>query len=98
MNELKGSEDQLRAEIELLKRQLAEHKSHRRGPSRGTLVLLALLTLVLIVAGFFAGYLPRQKREQVLAAESKDNARSLPQVIFSQVTRSGANSQLVLPG
>src|SRR5215471_20220300 len=98
MNELKGSEDQLRAEIELLKRQLAEHKAHRRSPSRGTLVLLALFTIVLIVAGFFAGYLPRQRREQVLAAESKDNALSLPQVFFSQVTRSGTRSELVLPG
>jgi RND family efflux transporter MFP subunit len=98
MNEIKGSEDQLRAEIESLKRQLAEHKSHRRSPSRGTIVILALLTIVVIVAGFFVGYLPRQRREEVLAAESKDNARSLPQVIFSTVGRSGTRSQLVLPG
>ncbi len=100
------TEEQLRAEIEDLKRQLEtqrklEHAGvpHvRSGPSTGTLVILALGVIVLIVAGFFAGYLPRQRREQVLAAESKVNQESLPVVTVATVGRSDKRTQLVLPG
>src|SRR5215831_8042891 len=95
------AEDQLRAEIESLKRQLESHKREhapRKGPSAGTLILIALLLIVIIGAGFFVGYLPRQRREEVLAAESQDSARALPPVNFSRVARSSGNSQLVLPG
>src|SRR5262249_29577709 len=67
-------------------------------PSAGTLFLMALVILVLIVAGFFTGYLPRQKREQVLAAETRENAATLPAVNFSQMERSSAKTELVLPG
>jgi RND family efflux transporter MFP subunit len=95
------AEDQLRAEIESLKRQLESHKraaESRKSPSTSTLVLIALLLIVLIGAGFLVGYLPRQRREEVLAAESQDSARALPPVNFSRVARSSGNSQLVLPG
>jgi RND family efflux transporter MFP subunit len=61
-------------------------------------VLIALTIVGLIVVGFVTGYLPRQKREQVLAAESKDNARSLPTINFARVERSATKTQLVLPG
>src|ERR1019366_5378729 len=61
-------------------------------------ILIALLLAVLIVVGFFVGYLPRQRREAVLAAESKATGRTLPVVNVSRVTRSAANSMLVLPG
>jgi multidrug efflux pump subunit AcrA (membrane-fusion protein) len=100
-----NAEDQLRTEIADLKRQLAEQKSHSehgtppsKGPSRVTLTVLALLILVLIAAGFLAGYLPRQKREEVLAAEAKAEVQSLPEVTVVAVKRSGAQSSLVLPG
>jgi RND family efflux transporter MFP subunit len=105
MNEINAAEERLRAEVEDLKRQLEEQKKlhesgvpSRKRPSAGTLVFLVLVIVVLIVAGFFAGYLPRQKREQVLAAETKENAASLPVVNFSLVERSSAKTQLVLPG
>src|ERR1051326_5906648 len=105
MNEINTSEERLRAEVEELKRQLAEQKklheagAHpRTGPSAATLLLIAVAIVALVVVGFFAGYLPRQKREQVLAAESKDAARALPLVMFSAVERSATNSELVLPG
>src|SRR5215475_2501895 len=105
MNEINAAEERLRAEVEDLKRQLEEQKRlhdsgapPRKRPSTGTLIFMMLVIVVLIVAGFFAGYLPRQKREQVLAAETKENVASLPVVNFSVVERSSAKTQLVLPG
>jgi RND family efflux transporter MFP subunit len=105
MNQVNGTEDRLRSEIEDLKRQLEEQKllhaagdRPNRRPSAVSLILIALLLAVLIVVGFFVGYLPRQRREAVLAAESKETGRTLPVVNVSRVTRSAGNSQLVLPG
>lgn len=105
MNEINAAEERLRAEVEDLKRQLEEQRrlhevgAHpRKGPSAVSLLLMAILIIALIVGGFFAGYLPRQKREQVLAAESKESVRSLPTVNFSRVERSAEKTELVLPG
>ena len=102
MNETQSTEDLLRSEIKDLKRQLenARHTgSHSaRRPSAVTLVLIALVLTVLIVVGFFVGYLPRQKREEVLAAETKESITSLPVVNVSRVTRAAGRSSLVLPG
>jgi RND family efflux transporter MFP subunit len=100
-----NTEERLRSEIEDLKRQLEEQKkliagSHAqpKGPSGATLAMIALLMIVLIVAGFFLGYLPRQKREEVLAAEAKAEVQSLPVVNVETVERSSSRSSLVLPG
>ena len=105
MNETGSAEARLREEVEQLKRQLAEQKklhdagAHARtGPSAATLLLIALTIVALVVVGFVAGYLPRQKREQVLAAESKENVSALPTVNFARVERSATKTQLVLPG
>ncbi|MBZ5626193.1 MAG: efflux RND transporter periplasmic adaptor subunit [Acidobacteriia bacterium] len=106
MNQTKTSEDQLRGEIEELKRQLEEARNHGsggsapppKGPAGSTLVVLALLFAALVVAGFFLGYLPRQRREMVLAAESKTEGQSLPVVNVQLVKRSSAKTSLVLPG
>ena len=102
MNEIHSTENSLRSEIEDLKRQLesAKHPGSPgdRRPSAGTLAFIALALIVLIVAGFFVGYLPRQKREQVLAAESKESGVALPMVNVERVTRALGNSSLVLPG
>jgi RND family efflux transporter MFP subunit len=104
MNEVNVSEDRLRSEIADLKRQLEEQKKLHSGahanrrPSTVSLVLIALLLSALIVVGFFVGYLPRQKREAVLAAESKETGITLPVVNVAKVTRSAGNSLLVLPG
>ena len=105
MSPANATEDRLRSEIETLKRQLEEQKhlhsprnQPNRRPSTISLVLIALLLAVLIVVGFFVGYLPRQRREAVLAAESTETGATLPVVNVSRVTRSSGNSQLVLPG
>jgi RND family efflux transporter MFP subunit len=105
MNQVNTTEDQLRSEIESLKRQLEDQKKlghpggrQNRRPSTVSLILIALLLAVLIVVGFFVGYLPRQRREAVLAAESRETGRTLPLVNVSRVTRSEGNSLLVLPG
>ena len=103
MNQVNDGADQLRAEIDELKRQLAEARKQdppprRSGPRAGALVLLALLILALVVAGFFAGYLPRQKRENILAAETKAEVSSLPVVTAVKVKSAPPQSELSLPG
>jgi RND family efflux transporter MFP subunit len=105
MNQVNNTEERLRSEIEELKRQLAEQKkliagghAQPKGPSGKTLLTLAVLTIGLLVAGFFLGYLPRQRREAVLAAESKAEVQSLPVVNVQVVERSASRSSLVLPG
>jgi RND family efflux transporter MFP subunit len=100
MNETNVNEQQLRSEIEDLKRQLAASKAAppQKGPTSRTAVVIVLLLLGLVLAGYYLGYLPRQKRELALAAESKSDVEALPVVTVSPVTRSGATSSLVLPG
>ncbi len=91
-----SSEEKLRAEIAELRRQLDEQK--RKGPSVGTLLVVVLLVGGLALAGYFLGYLPRMKREQVLAAEARAEVQSLPVVNVERVQRSSGQSNLVLPG
>jgi RND family efflux transporter MFP subunit len=105
MNETVRTDDQLRSEIEDLKRQLEEQRklaaggAHKpAGPSGLTLLAIALVLVALVVVGFFAGYLPRRRRELVLAAETKAGAESLPVVNVRKVKRSEGKNSLVLPG
>jgi RND family efflux transporter MFP subunit len=105
MNELNSSE-QLRAEVEDLKRQLERQKQEMAagrsgaagGPSGGTLAVVLLLLVALGLAGYFFGYAPRQHREQVLAAESRTASQSLIEVNVAEVKRSSSQTSLVLPG
>jgi RND family efflux transporter MFP subunit len=99
MNQINESaEGRLRAEIEELKRQLGEQKKGAAGPSGGTLLVLVLMLGGLALAGYFLGYVPRLKREQVLAAESQAGIQALPVVNVERVGRSSGKSSLVLPG
>jgi RND family efflux transporter MFP subunit len=105
MNEINAAEDRLRAEIDALKRQMAEQNEllaerRRRSsrPSTGALVFIGLLLAALIAGGFFAGYLPRHRRVESLAAESQAGSEALPVVTVVKVERSAAKSELVLPG
>src|SRR5579871_707963 len=105
-----ATEERLRKEITSLRRQLEgqrhvlEPSSHAGlavkppRPTRTALWLISLGTLAVLVAAFFAGYIPRQKRETVIRAEAHDQEQALPAVTVIEVGRSSANSELVLPG
>ena len=101
MNDLNINEQQLRSEIEDLKRQLAASKAAaptRKGPSWGTAAMVVLILICLLAAGYYQGYLPRQRRELALAAESKNDVEALPSINVAAVKRAGSTSSLVLPG
>jgi RND family efflux transporter MFP subunit len=104
MNDLTTAEDRLRSEIEDLKRQLEQRKElagegHGKsaGPGGRTLLAVVLLLAALAAAGYHYGYQPRQRREEVLAAESQASAQSLPVVNVALVRRSETTANLVLP-
>ena len=99
----KTNEERLQAEIEDLKRQLAKTRNaaqpaQPKGPSYRTLLVVLILLVGLVLAGYYLGYLPRQQRELALAAESKTDGQALPVVTLVPVRRSASTSNLVLPG
>ena len=100
-NEL-TTEQQLRAEIADLKRQLEQQqlapKHDVKPPSRTTLGALSLVGLIAVGAAFFAGYLPHQKREQMLVAEAKAEGQAHPTVTVAPVRRAAGQVDIVLPG
>jgi RND family efflux transporter MFP subunit len=51
-----------------------------------------------LAIAFFAGYIPLQKRNSVLAGEARDFDQSLPRAEVVEVSRSSSNSELELPG
>jgi RND family efflux transporter MFP subunit len=59
---------------------------------------MALVLVILIVAGFVTGYLPHRHREAVLVAEANAEEHALPTVTVVGVERSPGSSTLVLPG
>jgi RND family efflux transporter MFP subunit len=104
MNRTNLTEESLRSEIEQLKRKLAEQQTRHeedeagKAPTYRSALMLVLMLAALAVAGYFLGYLPRQKREQVLAAESQSTTDNLPMVNVVPVGRSESKSSLMLPG
>jgi RND family efflux transporter MFP subunit len=101
----RGSEESLRAEIDDLKRQLAQKKetgeaqAHKAArPSNHTIRNLILLTVVFLIGAFVIGYLPRHRRQLQLVAEAGSQNEALPEVSFVAVTRASAVGNLVLPG
>ncbi len=99
-----STESQLRAEIENLKQRIASQQpahahghSHKR-PATGTLVLIGMLLVLIVVAAFFGGFLPHQKRQTELVAEAKTESETAPLVNVTVAERSSGKSELVLPG
>jgi RND family efflux transporter MFP subunit len=103
------AEEKLRKEVEDLKRQIQEQKGLVGGsshaalarpwrPSSVTMWSLFLGAAVLIVVGFFAGYLPLQKRKTLILGEAQDNEQALPRIEVIEVGRSSGQSVLKLPG
>jgi RND family efflux transporter MFP subunit len=100
MNHTYSTEDQLRAEVDSLRRQLEEqkHQQQYKKPTGWTGLVVVLLIAGLAFAGYYLGYLPRQQRERVLAAESQNQAESLPIVNVVPAERFSGVASLVLPG
>lgn len=97
-----NTENQLRAEIEDLKRKLSQqhrggHQKHSR-PSAATLWIMAIVAALILAGAFFAGYLPQSNRQTALAKEAKEEAVELPPVNISLVDQAPSKSQLMLPG
>ena len=104
------TEERLRRENEELRRQLQQHK-HQPGsaphpalggkvwhPSPITILSIAFLITVAIVAAFFTGYIPLQKREKLIQNQVHEQEEALPRVDVIEVGRSSRQSDLVLPG
>lgn len=100
-------EEELRAEIEDLKRQLKDHKPGHAGthvlehpprPRNGRILGLLLLIAVIFVIAFFVGYLPRHRTELQLVTEAHTQQESLPEVSVTAAVHGKGIGNLVLPG
>ena len=96
-----STEADLRAEIEELKRKLeAKHGTVEKPPRPSGRMIrgLLLLTVIVLVAAFVIGYLPRHRRELLLSTEADSKNESLPEVSVATAVRGAASGTLVLPG
>ena len=101
-------EEELRAEIEQLKRRLqnqahshatgAHVLEHPQRPRRTAILGLLLVIAAIFVVVFFAGYVPRHRREMQLVAEANAQQESLPEVSVVAAVRAKGMGNLVLPG
>src|SRR5579862_1179718 len=104
-----GMSDLLR-ENEDLKRQIQELKTAGNGaftaglpakvwrPSAISIWAIFLTVIVLIVVAFVSGYLPLRKRQDLIAAEAREQERALQRVEVIEVGRSSGQSVIELPG
>jgi RND family efflux transporter MFP subunit len=99
------TEQQLRQQVDDLRRQLREQKEGHAGPppkrwkpSAITITALLLGLVVLLTGAFVAGYIPLQRREALVRAEAEDHGKDLPHVEVMRVARSSIESDLKLPG
>jgi RND family efflux transporter MFP subunit len=88
---------ELRQENEELRRQLAEHRKPWR-PSSFVIWAIALVAIVVIVAAFFAGYIPLKTRDTLIRTEAASDANALPRVDVITVGRALGATELDLPG
>lgn len=97
----------LRKENQELKRQLQELRGgHGHAgppaklwhPSGLTIWSIFLAAIVVLVVAFFAGYVPLQKRNDLIRSEARQQEQTLPRVEVIQVGRSSHYSELQLPG
>jgi RND family efflux transporter MFP subunit len=99
------TEQQLRQQLDDLKRRLREQEQGLSGPpvkrwkpSAVTISAILLGLVVLLVGAFVAGYIPLQKREALVRAEAEDHGKDLPHMEVMKVGRSSIQSELKLPG
>ncbi len=86
--------DELERELAMLRGQSAAV----RRPHTGRLVLIAFVAVAVFAAAFFAGYLPRQRRESQIVREAGERGSALPSVRVALVRRAPGKSELTLPG
>ena len=102
---------QLRREVEDLRRQLQEHqgkaqKSAGHGgvqgndwrPSGIAISGILLFVTILAVAAFFTGFIPLMKRDSLVRSETAELAQALPRVDVIKVGRASGMTELDLPG
>ncbi len=99
------AEQQLRQQVDDLKRRLREQEEGHSGPpakrwkpSPITIVALMLGLVVVLVGAFVAGYIPLQRREALVRAEAEDHGKDLPHMEVMKVGRSSIQNELKLPG
>src|SRR5262249_25709893 len=100
-------EERLRRENQELKRQLQELKGRGHEsqgelkiwrPSGTTILAIFLTLVVLAVVAFLGGYMPLQKRRELIVSEAHEQEVAVPRVDVIEVGRSSNNSELELPG
>jgi RND family efflux transporter MFP subunit len=99
-------EQELRAEIEQLKQQLAQNNSngahsaleHPRRPTGGIIALLLLAAAAVFLVAFFVGYIPHHRRELQITAEAGALGDTLPEVSVVTSKAGSPMGELVLPG
>ena len=99
------TEQQLRRQVDDLKRRLREQEEGLSGPpakrwkpSAITISAIVLGLLVVLAGAFVAGYIPLQRREALVRAEAEDHGKDLPHMEVMKVGRSSIQSELKLPG
>lgn len=100
-----STEQQLRREIEELRRQIRTQHDPRTGvpaehwrPSGITITVLLLGLAAVLVAAFFAGYTPLQKRDSTVQAEAAQREKALPRMDVIRIGHADAKSGITLPG
>jgi RND family efflux transporter MFP subunit len=101
-----ATEQELRAEIERLTRQLAQKNAHGahsalehpKRPSGGKIAMLLLMAAAVFLVAFFVGYVPHHQRELQIVAEASMQNDALPDVTAVTAKIGSAMGELVLPG
>ena len=102
-----SAEERLRRENEELRRRLDELQNAQPHsgpptklwrPSALTITCIVLAASAVLVFAFLAGYIPLQKRQSLIQAESRQQEQTLPRVDVIQVRRATGSSQMELPG
>jgi RND family efflux transporter MFP subunit len=101
-----ATEEELRAEIERLTRQLEQKNSpgahsaleHPERPSGGKITMLLLVVAAIFLAAFFLGYIPHHRRDLQIIAEANVQNDALPDVLVVAAKTASAMGDLVLPG
>ena len=77
---------------------MTDSAPHFERPSARRVALIAIALVLILIAGFAAGYLPRQRRERAVRAETGAAASALPIVNATRARLSEPVDVVELPG